>query len=73
MYILAGAGDVVWESLLIYLNRAGGADGAWRWLSKMGTNPVGGKPIVELDQLCIQLNESGDLRRLFESCKQTYS
>lgn len=49
MFILTGARDVVGESVVIYADRTGGADLARCWLSKMGTDAVSGKSIMELN------------------------
>jgi len=64
MSIFARARDVVWEALRIYLDGVGGASCTRGILGKMGTIAAGRIVMMELNQLCIYLDESSYDRRL---------
>lgn len=70
MFIFARARNVIWKALRIYLDGVSGASGTRRILVKMGTIFAGRIVVMELDQLCIYLDDSSNNSRLYESGKQ---
>ena len=70
MFIFARARNVIWKASCIYLDGVGGASGTRGILIKMGAIFAGRIVMMELDQLCIYLDDSSNDSRLYESGKQ---